>query len=158
MSKHFVSAKDKYKDNLEAAISLLVVGTLGIFGLVLINLDIIDVNMAVRSKVFVSIFLGLVFVAFIVYGIISVFISKKHKSNIETESSMREEYDKYIKENFTKESIDYNIAFDDDTTSEETYIYRTDLMLRKLMAAFPDIDTVLADELIEANYDDIFNN
>jgi hypothetical protein len=156
MSKHYVSAEDKYKDNLEAAISLLIVGTLGIAGLVLINLDIINLKMAFRSKVFASLFLGALFVFFIVFGIKSIFISKKYKSGIQNEVAEHKKYNDYIKENITREVIDSHIAYDEDTTPEEAYIYRVHAMFMLLKTEFPEIDEVLADELIEANYENIY--
>lgn len=158
MSKHFTSAKDKYKNSLDSAFSLLFVGIVGIILLILINLNIINLNMSSSTKVLTSVFMGILFLFFIGYGIISIFASKKYKEQISSE----EENTDSIKSFITKKTYlnDLNSSIynenEEDLSDEELYILRTEKLSEIVEKEFPDFDKTLIDELIDALYEDIF--
>lgn len=155
MSNHYVSAESKYKDNLDSAISLLIVGILGIAVIVLINLNVINLNLQSTTKLLMTVSMGLLFLMFVIFGIKSIITSKKFKSNISTEANTLEEIRTYLIENIDIENVDSNLDISDDTTDEELYIYRTNYMTELLVSQFPDANESFINEIIDTTYDEL---
>ena len=109
MSNHYISAESKYKDNLDSAISLLIVGILGITVIVLINLNVINLNLQSTTKLLMTISMGLLFLMFVIFGIKSIITSKKFKSNISTEENILEEIRTYLIKNIDIKNVDSNL-------------------------------------------------
>ena len=155
MSNHYISAESKYKDNLDSAISLLIVGILGITVIVLINLNVINLNLQSTTKLLMTISMGLLFLMFVIFGIKSIIISKKFKSNISTEENTLEEIRTYLIKNIDIKNVDSNLDISDDTTDEELYIYRTNYMTELLVSQFPDANESFINEIIDTTYDEL---
>lgn len=155
MSNHYVSAESKYKDNLDSAISLLIVGILGIAVIVLINLNVINLNLQSTTKLLMTVSMGLLFLMFVIFGIKSIITSKKFKSNISTEANTLEEIRTYLIENIDIKNVDSNLDISDDTTDEELYIYRTNYMTELLVSQFPDANESFINEIIDTTYDEL---
>ena len=155
MSNHYISAESKYKDNLDSAISLLIVGILGITVIVLINLNVINLNLQSTTKLLMTISMGLLFLMFVIFGIKSIIISKKFKSNISTEENTLEEIRTYLIKNIDIKNVDSNLDISDDTTDEELYIYRTNYMTELLVSQFPDANESFINEIIDTTYDEV---
>lgn len=155
MSNHYISAESKYKDNLDSAISLLIVGILGITVIVLINLNVINLNLQSTTKLLMTISMGLLFLMFVIFGIKSIITSKKFKSNISTEENILEEIRTYLIKNIDIKNVDSNLDISDDTTDEELYIYRTNYMTELLVSQFPDANESFINEIIDTTYDEL---
>lgn len=155
MSNHYISAESKYKDNLDSAISLLIVGILGITVIVLINLNVINLNLQSTTKLLMTISMGLLFLMFVIFGIKSIITSKKFKSNISTEENILEEIRTYLIKNIDIKNVDSSLDISDDTTDEELYIYRTNYMTELLVSQFPDANESFINEIIDTTYDEL---
>ena len=121
MSNHYISAESKYKDNLDSAISLLIVGILGITVIVLINLNVINLNLQSTTKLLMTILMGLLFLMFVIFGIKSIITSKKFKSNISTEKNILEEIRTYLIKNIDIKNVDSNLDISEFIESGEFF-------------------------------------
>lgn len=160
MSKHYVSSKEKYKDNRESAVCFLIIGIIGLIFLILINTGIINISISAATKIFETIVLGLIFGAFLIFGIICLFSSKKFKSQIEADDNTKNSLIKYISSKEYISAISDSIASEDGSdslTDEELYILRTEKLQEIISEKFPDINLILVEEVIDEMYEKIFN-
>lgn len=156
MASRFVSAEEKYKDNLNSAFSLLFVGIVGLAFIILLNLGIIPLGISKNTLLLSTIVLGAVFVIFIIVGIKSYIDSKKIKSNISQEEDNKLDIALYLTDNLSKDDVDNSIDGIDELSDEELYIARTEYMENFLKSKFEDADEALIETLIEDIYDEIF--
>ena len=156
MSKHYVTSEEKYKDNKDTAVSLLVLGVLGILVLIFVYIKFFSDSTPGFSTFFrLGIFLAL-FVGFIIGGIVSLSASKKYKTNITTDNNERTDIESFLlNTDGLKENIDSKIS-EESLTDEELYIARNDLLLELLKEKFTSSSETLLEEMIENNYDKIF--
>ena len=153
MSSKYVSSKEKYKDNINSAFSLLFVGIIGLVFIILLNLKIIPLNIPKTTLLLATIVLGSVFVIFIIMGIKSYLDGKKYQSNISAEEDSQLDIALFITEHLSKENIDNQIENIDELTEEELYIVRTEYIADIIHKNFVDAD----EELVESIFDDIYD-
>ena len=156
MSSKYVSSKEKYKDNINSAISLLFVGIIGLVFIILLNLKIIPLNIPKTTLLLATIVLGSVFVIFIIMGIKSYLDGKKYQSNISAEEDSQLDIALFITEHLSKENIDNQIENIDELTEEELYIVRTEYIADIIHKNFEDADEELVESIIDDIYDKIF--
>ena len=156
MSSKYVSSKEKYKDNINSAFSLLFVGIIGLVFIILLNLKIIPLNIPKTTLLLATIVLGSVFVIFIIMGIMSYLDGKKYQSNISAEEDSQLDIALFITEHLSKENIDNQIENIDELTEEELYIVRTEYIADIIHKNFEDADEELVESIIDDIYDKIF--
>ncbi len=156
MSSKYVSSKEKYKDNINSAFSLLFVGIIGLVFIILLNLKIIPLNIPKTTLLLATIVLGSVFVIFIIMGIKSYLDGKKYQSNISAEEDSQLDIALFITEHLSKENIDNQIENIDELTEEELYIVRTEYIADIIHKNFEDADEELVESIIDDIYDKIF--
>lgn len=156
MSSKYVSSKEKYKDNINSAFSLLFVGIIGLVFIILLNLKIIPLNIPKTTLLLATIVLGSVFVIFIIMGIKSYLDGKKYQSNISAEEDSQLDIALFITEHLSKENIDNQIENIDELTEEELYIVRTEYIADIIHKNFEDADEKLVESIIDDIYDKIF--
>ena len=156
MSSKYVSSKEKYKDNINSAFSLLFVGIIGLVFIILLNLKIIPLNIPKTTLLLATIVLGSVFVIFIIMGIKSYLDGKKYQSNISAEEDSQLDIVLFITEHLSKENIDNQIENIDELTEEELYIVRTEYIADIIHKNFEDADEELVESIIDDIYDKIF--
>jgi hypothetical protein len=147
----------KYKNNMESAFSLLFIGILGVVVLILLDLDIIKLSFSSVTKIMMNIVMGIVFVIFIITGIVSYISANKLKTDIVLEADTTDKIKDYINSNITKEIIDNSIDDINDYTQEELYILRCDKISELITTNIegPCEENVLSD-IIEEIYDSVF--
>ena len=156
MSSKYVSSKEKYKDNINSAFSLLFVGIIGLVFIILLNLKIIPLNIPKTTLLLATIVLGSVFVIFIIMGIKSYLDGKKYQSNISAEEDSQLDIALFITEHLSKENNDNQIENIDELTEEELYIVRTEYIADIIHKNFEDADEELVESIIDDIYDKIF--
>ena len=156
MARKYVSSKEKYKDNINSAFSLLFVGIIGLVFIILLNLKIIPLNIPKTTLLLATIVLGSVFVIFIIMGIKSYLDGKKYQSNISAEEDSQLDIALFITEHLSKENIDNQIENIDELTEEELYIVRTEYIADIIHKNFEGADEELVESIIDDIYDKIF--
>ena len=156
MIKHYVTSEEKYKDNKDTAVSLLILGALGIIVLIFVYIKFFSDSTPGFSTFFrLGIFLAL-FIGFIIGGIVSLSASRKYKTNITTDNNERNDIQSFLLNTADlKENINSKIS-EDSLTDEELYIARNNILLELLKEKFENSSETLLEEMIENNYDKIF--
>ena len=159
MSKHYVSSKEKYKDNHESAICLLIVGIIGFIFIILVNTGVINISLSATTRIFETIVLSIIFGAFTIFGIVCLFSSKKFKAQIGEDDNIKDNLIKYIDEKKYISNISAFVLSESDSdslTDEELYILRTEKLQEIIFKEFPDINSTLVEEVIDDKYEEIF--
>ena len=143
----FSTYKSKYENTMSSAIILLFFGIVGIIWTVLFITDTIHVTLST----FQYIFLGIIYIVFLGYGVISFFKALEYKALINDETTCENEIIVYLKENVTKELLD---SFHDDSISdEENYVNYISKISDMIIETYPNYDK----GLIEYHIDDYLN-
>lgn len=141
-------AKEDYKSS--GSIAIVIGGLALVYGL-LNQLNIIGFTGG-----FTNIVLYILGAGFLVYGFFSLKNSKKFEDVIVSEEEEENKIDKYLHENFTKESLEE--LSEPGITTELLYMKQTDFIKDKLLAEFPDLNPDNADEIIDDFYDELFDD
>lgn len=152
--KAYVSAKDKYTDVNSSAISLLVVGFLGLAILLTDILGIYHFPFHGITRILFLGTLGTLFIVFLFMGIVSLRNAGKLAKQIKVEDNIHEKIKDYI-----MQDLDLTIPdaeFDADITSEEKYLIRVEYITDKVKSAFPEADSAFIDYIVEELYETIY--
>lgn len=151
----YVKKADKYKDLVDSAICLIIVGICGDLYLIGKAIGIINFgpDYTGATAVLFTIVMGALFTAFLIGGILSVSSAKKVKGQISIEEQMTLD----IQTKFGSMSADeldshYNTNVDEATL----YFQRSAYLKSLILAEYPDIEEVYLEEMIEQIYTSIF--
>nr|MCR5837131.1 hypothetical protein [Lachnospiraceae bacterium] len=136
-SPSYVRLSDKYEDVKSSAVTLIFVGLCGIIFIVLQLTKVINIPLSEQSKWLFYTVMGGIFVAFVVYGIISYMHSIQIKIDAEDEDKLIDDIHEWFYENYTKDVIDSNLNIDTTDTSEELlYFDRAEYIKNAIMHQF----------------------
>ncbi len=150
----YVSAKDKYADVHSSASSLLIVGFIGLIILVLDLTGIYRFPFSGTSRILFLGTMGIVFVLFLISGIVSLRKAKALSAMILHETDLEKEITAYITEKLNLSPADGSI--DENASDEEKYLARTEYIQGMVKNVYPDADEAFIEHIIEKAYDDIF--
>lgn len=150
----YVSAKDKYTDVHSSASSLLIVGFIGLIILILDLAGIYRFPFSGASRIIFLVTMGVVFVLFLVSGIISLRKAKTLSSMINDEADIEKEIISYITEKLDLSPADK--GFDENASDEEKYLARTEYIQGIVKEKYPETDEAFIEHIVEKAYDDIF--
>ena len=150
----YVSAKDKYTDVHSSASSLLIVGFIGLIILILDLTGIYKFPFSGTTRILFLVTMGIVFVLFLVSGIISLKKAKALSDMISDEADIENEIMSYITEKLDLSPADSGIY--ENTSDEEKYLARTEYIQGMIKKVYPDIDEAFIEHIVEKVYDDIF--
>lgn len=150
----YVSAKDKYTDVHSSASSLLIVGFIGLIILILDLAGIYRFPFSGASRIIFLVTMGVVFVLFLVSGIISLRKAKTLSSMINDEADIEKEIISYITEKLDLSPADK--GFDENASDEEKYLARTEYIQGMVKEKYPETDEAFIEHIVEKAYDDIF--
>ena len=150
----YVSAKDKYADVHSSASSLLIVGFIGLIILVLDLTGIYRFPFSGTSRILFLGTMGIVFVLFLISGIVSLRKAKALSAMISRETDLEKEITAYITEKLNLSPADGSI--DENASDEEKYLARTEYIQGMVKNVYPDADEAFIEHIIEKAYDDIF--
>lgn len=145
----YENRKEKAENFKSSALTLLVVGIIGVVVLLLSALGILPFTFATLT----SVVMGLLFVIFIITGILSFGSYQKIAKEAVTENNLSEEIKEWCKENLTAEIIDHDLFTEDSTLSEEMkYFVRVDKMKQMITRTY----VALEDGFLEAIVEDVY--
>lgn len=152
----YMDSAEKAAENRSSAYSLLLVGILGMIALIFVLMDKIPSFMLYgETKIFVGIIMGVMFLAFIIMGFVSLSNSKKYVGQAKSEKTLREEVTKWVKENEIGRMLDEKIGIQQHD-EEEKYFYRTANLKIIITQQFPGINQEFLEHLIDDIYDEVF--
>lgn len=150
----YVSAKDKYSDVHSSGSSLLIVGFIGLIILVLDLTGIYRFPFSGTSRILFLGTMGIVFILFLVSGIVSLRKAKALSSMISRETDLEKEIMAYITEKLDLSPAGNSI--DENASDEEKYLVRVEYIKGMVKKAYPDVDEAFIEHIVEMIYDDIF--
>lgn len=143
-------------DNRSSAWLLLVIGGVGLVVLGLGVAGVIPMNFT-RQPLFYGV-LAVLFIIFIVAGIVSMKNAKVFDKKAESESSLKNTLVEWCKENLHAEEIDKAIGANANTPEEMLYFRRYDCIKFRLNHQFVNLDQSFLDQFIdEYVYDAVFS-
>lgn len=160
-AKAYVDSKVKYEDVSSSAYTLLGFGIIGIIYLVLEITGVINILPMIGSmKILFYIVMGTLFIVFLIAGLISFISLKKLKEEINTETTITSDVNKWADDNFDATSVDSNLFSEnaDELDPSEKYFARYNYIKELLSKQFPNINPSLAEELIENIYSKTFES
>lgn len=150
----YVKKSDKHDDVRSSAFTMLIVGMLGIIFVILSLTKVINIPFnATTAWLFYSI-MSVLFIAFIIGGIISYFRSKTLLEEAAIENKKIDEINAWAKDNITQSLIDTDLNLEESV--EILYFSRAERIKSLLMHQFEDVDEGLIDLLTENYYQKIY--
>ncbi|WP_448903005.1 hypothetical protein [Eubacterium sp.] len=153
-AKTYQKLSDKYEDVKSSAYTLILVGGVGLFVMILQWINVIKFPISSQTKWLFNSVLGGMFIIFLAAGIVSFMHAKKVKIEADIEDELINKINQFAKENITKEIIDKEVPQDDSV--EILFFNRAEVIKSILMHEFEDADEALIDELIENIYQSIY--
>ncbi len=141
----YVNKKDKYTDLKFSGYSFIVFGIVGYL--------FVGINLAGIFRLFNNFsmcVLGVVFTAFLVFGVMSLRKASNIKGLVSEEENVVEKVQEYIEEHFTDE---YFASLEDDTLSEEEgFFHVTEILKAEIAEQFPLFGKGYIDQLADDCY------
>lgn len=147
----------KAEDNRSSAYTLLIVGVVGMLVIVLGLAGALPIHLTGSSMYMTYGMMSVLFLLFIVMGVISMksyhFFAKRAAS----ETSLRDTMEKWCLETLAAEQLDAELFSEGETLSEEEkYFQRIRLLKKKISEKFLNLDEAFLDRFTDEIYGDIF--
>lgn len=151
----YMNNEERAQENRSSAYTLLTVGTIGMVAVILFFTGVIDIGMSLINKYMVSGVMGVLFILFIVMGIVSMKNSRILWKKAGTENNLTREIKKWCLENLKKEEIDGTLAMGE-LPEEIKYFQRFEYVKKAVERQFVNLDEGYLDRLVEETYPEIF--
>lgn len=156
--KIYVDSKKKVEDTRSSALSLTIIGGLGIFALLLINLGIIPISFIGTSKIMINVVMGILFLIFLIIGICSFLSLKNLQSQASLETALEQEITDWFLSTYKDSLQTIPVGESEEEGQEESlYFTRYEKINGLLLAKYPDLSEEKADHLIEELYGQIYS-
>lgn len=148
-------SEHKAEENKSSGYALLITGSIGLLLVTLVFLEVIDIGMSLTNKYMVTGVMGVLFLLFIVMGIVSMRNSKILRRRATKENNLTIEIKKWCVGNLRRSEIDgiLNLA---GIQEELKYFQRFDYVKAAIRKQFMNLDEGYLDRLIEEVYPEIF--
>lgn len=151
----YVNNEEKAEDNRTSGYTLLTVGGIGFIAVVLIFFDVINVAALQSNKYMITGVMGVLFLLFIIMGVISMRNSKIFKKKAGKENNLTIEIKKWCTSNLKEEEIDSLLDLSGEQ-EELKYFQRFDYVKKAIQKQFVNLDEAYLDRLVEEVYTEIF--
>lgn len=151
----YVNNEEKAEDNKSSAYTLLTIGFLGFFVIILFFLKVIPSNMTASGRYMISGVMGVMFVLFIVMGFVSLKNFKSFKQRAYKENHLTDEIKKWCLDNIQKDAIDAALE-NADESEEVKYFGRFNEVKKMINKQFMNLNASYVDRLVEEIYSEIF--
>lgn len=154
--QHFyVNNEEKAEDNKTSAYTLLTIGSVGLLAIILIFFEVIPIYMSVMNKYIVTGVMGVLFLLFIVMGVVSLRNSRILFKKASKENNLTTEIKKWCVNNLLMQEIDQKLELKDQP-EELKYFQRAAYMRMMINKQFMNLDESYLDRLIDEVYPEIF--
>lgn len=150
-------AEDKARDFMSSALTLLLVGGVGLITIILIITGVIKMSFANNIRFLSYGVMSALFILFIIIGIKSFFKSKNYKKEAEIEKVLINDIHKWFFENNTKEDVDKCLDAESENLIEnEKYYKRVESIKHKIQSKFTDLDEAFLDKITDDFFHELF--
>lgn len=153
----YVNNEERAEDNRTSAYTLLLVGSAGFAAVFLFFFDIFPIRMAMISKYMISGVMGVLFLLFIIMGLVSLRNSKILAGKARSENNLTLEIKKWCGENLDSQAIDQALSLTDET-EEIKYFERFEKMKQIIGNQFVNLDEGYLDRLVDEIYPEIYED
>ena len=144
----YTNAEDSFKENMSTAWSFLGIGLVGTVFTLFNLIGVLNIMQGLMQKcVSLVLFLG-----FIVYGIIVIRSKKDLLAKVEKEKADRDKFKEWMKDRFTEEVLS-NLGTME-ASAEELELLQINYMSEELVRHFPEINPNFADRLAEEFFEE----
>lgn len=151
----YMNNEERAEENRTSAYTLLIVGSLGLVLDILFFMDVIQIHMTLVSKYMIGGVMGVMFVLFLVMGMVSMRNSKILQKKAGTENNLTQEIRKWCSINLSGEEIDSKLALDG-FSEEAKYFQRFEKVKELIQNQFVNLDEAYLDRLIDELYPEVF--
>lgn len=151
----YVNNEEKAQENRTSAYTLLTVGGVGLVLVSLVFVEVIDMGMSHTGKYMMTGVMGVLFVLFIIMGIVSMRNSRIFRKKAGKENNLTIEIKKWCVRNLSREEIDSSLELTK-VQEELKYFQRFDYVKKAILRQFMNLDEGYLDRLIEEVYPEIF--
>lgn len=151
----YVNNEERAEENRTSAYTLLTVGSIGLLLVILVFMEVIDIGISITNRYMVTGVMGVLFILFIVMGIVSMKNSKILRRKASKENNLTKEIKKWCVQNLKKSDID-SILNLSGVQDELKYFQRFDYIKTAVLKQFMNLDEGYLDRLIEEVYPEIF--
>ena len=151
----YVNNEEKAQENKASAYTLLTVGGLGLVLVSLVFLDVIDIGISHTGKYMTTGVMGVLFILFIIMGIVSMKNSRIFKKRAGKENNLTVEIKKWCIRNLERDEIDGSLGLTGEQ-EELKYFQRFDYVRNAISRQFMNLDEGYLDRLVEEVYPEIF--
>ncbi len=150
--------EEKAAENKSSAYTLLGVGLIGCVVCVLSLSGVIRLPVSESFRFSMIGMMGLMFVFFVVMGIVSMKNAGKYAKKAESERELTRELEKWFVEHVTAEKIDDGLFTEEEASlsEEQKYFKRFERMKELLSTRFLNLNEGYADRFLDKHYQDIF--
>ena len=139
----YTNAEDSFNENMSTAWSFLGIGAAGFIFTLLNILGVLNIMQGFMQKGVAA----LLFLGFMIYGIIVIRSKKDMLAKVEKEKADRKKYTDWMKEKFTEEVLSSLGTME--ASAEELELLQINYMSEELVRHFPEINPNFADRLAE---------
>lgn len=151
----YQNKKDKSNEFRSSGYVLCIVGALGAIFLILWNIGIIPLHFG--NKIMMNIVLSILFLFFIIFGILSLKGARKYESEANEEENLSDEIRKFVTKNYDSISLDNEADITEEIGHEELlYFKRTECIKTIITRKFMNLSEEYVDSLIEGIYQEIY--
>lgn len=140
----YVKTADRYNDLKFSGISFLVFAAIG-FAIIILNV----IGTFGFLNTFSSLIMAIIFVAFVIIGMVTLNRANQIKHKIGEEESRTASVKIWMKDHFKNEY--YDSLFDENVSMEKNYFIIMDLITPQLQEAFSDVDSDYLEQLADEN-------
>ncbi|MCR5503518.1 MAG: hypothetical protein K6F53_10970 [Lachnospiraceae bacterium] len=151
----YVNNADKAEENRTSAVTLISVGVVGLILLALFASGLFASYITPFARILIIAVMGLLFLGFIVMGIVSAKNVRSFKEKAEKEKDLSEKILAWSRDNITKERVDAACGLTEEV-KETDYFARESYIRDLLSREYPELDAAYADTLIEKIYEGLY--
>lgn len=151
----YINNEERAEENRTSAYTLLIVGGLGFVLDILFFMDVIQIHMTLVSKYMISGVMGVMFLLFLVMGMISMKNSRILQKKAGTENNLTQEIRKWCNAQLSAEEIDSKLALEG-LSEEVKYFQRFEKVKELIQNQFINLDEAYLDRLIDEIYPEVF--
>ncbi len=153
-TKLYQESSKRLEDEKSTYATFLLVGVAGLILTILFAAGVLPIAVADYMKIILTVFMGILFLIFIVIGVVSYQKTKQLKSMAETERMQNEQILSWLNGHITKEELEHIASSKE--SEEDAYFLHSEYLKTKLFQEFPDISTEYAEFILDEFYDTLY--
>ncbi|MCR4589103.1 MAG: hypothetical protein K5682_11885 [Lachnospiraceae bacterium] len=144
------------EENRSSAFSLLFVGIIGLILDVLFFLGVIPIKMSTFSRYMDSIVMGILFLVFLIMGIVSLKGSRYYSHRARKEKEMMDSMEQWLDLSLEGENLDDCLEMSGSETPEEMFFLRQEALKTRILQQFPKVEPEFLDHFTEYYYTKLY--